>query len=462
VSQNSVLNAPCEVRGAKNKENLPGPSAKGPGPGVRVVRAGLFGYGRVNQAVAAVAEQSRASLTAAGIDLRCVAALVRDLDRPRPAPPIALTRDGWSLLAGAGGPLDPGAGGPMAPIDVAIEALGGVEPACGLVAAALDAGIPVVSANKTLVAHHGLALAALARERGVAFAYDAAVVAGVPCLGAIARRPLVAAATRIAGIINGTSHYIVTELARGASFAAALDRAVELGYAEPDSAADLSGRDAAEKLTILLHLAGCRDLVVGDLSPLGLDVLDRDDLEGARALGGTIKPIALASLEPDAAGAWVGPAFVPAAHAFARVGGVTNALQLTSAEGAAVTFSGPGAGPGVTAATLIDDVVEAVDGGVRRSAVAGQRAIRASALRQPPPGAWFLRLRGLDALRASDLAEFLAGRRLPAVQLQSIDGVWFARTVDARWDDVREAIAALRSLGGDVVALPALGEDAGV
>ena len=83
-------------------------------------------------------------------------------------------------------------------------------------------------------------------------------------------------------------------------------------------------------------------------------------------------------------------------------------------------------------------------------------------MRQPPPGEWFLRLRGLDALRAADLAEFLAGRRLAAMQLQSIGGVWFARTVEARWEDVREAIAALRSLGGDVVALPALGEDAGV
>jgi hypothetical protein len=88
--------------------------------------------------------------------------------------------------------------------------------------------------------------------------------------------------------------------------------------------------------------------------------------------------------------------------------------------------------------------------------------IRASALRQPPPGAWFLRLRGLDALRASDSAEFLAGRRLPAVQLQSI-GRRLVRAHGGRaWDDVREAIAALRSLGGDVVALPALGEDAGV
>ena len=431
-------------------------------PDLRVIRAGLLGYGRVGQAVAAAAERSRASLTAAGIDLRCVAALVRDIDRPRAAPPVELFRDGASLLARNRGPLDRGARGPMAPLDVVIEALGGVEPARGLVAAALDAGIPVVSANKTLVAHHGLALAALARERGVAFAYDAAVVAGVPCLGAIARRPLVAAATRIAGIINGTSHYIVTELARGATFAAALARAVELGYAEPDSAADLSGRDAAEKLTILLHLAGCHDVVVGDLAPLGLDVLDRDDLEGARALGGTIKPIALASLDPEAAGAWVGPAFVPAAHAFARVTGVTNALQLTSADRAAITFSGPGAGPDVTAATLIDDVVEAVDEGVRRPAVARPRAIPASALRQPPPGEWFLRLRGLDALRAADLAEYLAGRRLPAVHLVTIRGAWFVRTTPARWADVRDAIAALRALGADVVALPAIGEDTGV
>ena len=138
--------------------------------------------------------------------------------------------------------------------------MGGVHPAYEYVRQALEAGIPVVTANKSLMAEKGEELRALARRAGVPLAYEAAVLAGVPFIGALARRPFIGTPLRITGILNGTSHFLTCALERGGSFEHALAEAVDRGYAEPDSAADVSGRDAAEKLTILAHLSGCRDL----------------------------------------------------------------------------------------------------------------------------------------------------------------------------------------------------------
>ena len=353
--------------------------------GPRVVRVGLLGYGRVGQAVAATALAERDRLAAAGVLLTCHHALVRDLRKARPGPPLGLYDDGTAIV--------------NARVDVVVEVLGDLEPARTLVTRALDRGIPVVTANKTLVAHHGPQLRALARRRRTTFAFDAAVVAGVPFLGSLSRRPLVSLTERIAGIINGTSHFILTEMAHGASYQAALAEAVTRGYAEPDSSADTSGRDAAEKLTILLHLAGCTDVAVADLSCAGLAAIEPEDLLAADRLGGVLKPVALASLDRRAPGAWVGPVFVPRAHPFATLSGVDNALSITVRDGHTVRFAGPGAGPDVTAITIIDDIVEAVS--AREPAAefgrAESRAISPALLREPPSGEWFLRLSDGDA-----------------------------------------------------------------
>ena len=349
---------------------------------VRVVRVGLLGYGRIGQAVGQVIAAQSDRLADAGVDLRCTAALVRDVHKARSGPPVRLTTDATRVLRGG--------------VDVLVEVLGGIEPARTLVAAALRAGVPVVTANKTLMAHCGQELRALAERHQTSLAFDAAVLAGVPFLGSLSRRPLVSGAKQIAGVINGTSHFIAGAMERGASFDAALAEAIERGYAEPDSAADTSGRDAAEKLTILLHLAGCRDVVVSDLHCAGLDALEASDFALAHALGGTIKPVALAALDPAAPGAWIGPAFVAADHAFARIGGVANALQLTSAEGREVLFAGPGAGPEATATTVIDDIVEAVTGGFSNAPLPPARMTRrmdAACLRRPPAGSWYVRVR---------------------------------------------------------------------
>jgi homoserine dehydrogenase len=411
---------------------------------VRVVRVALLGYGRIGQAVATLAAAEHARLAHAGVELRPVRALVRDPLKPREGPPIPLVTDAARAIG--------------RDVDLVVEVLGGVEPARALVVSALKAGIPVVTANKTLMATHGPELRALALRHQTTLACDAAVLAGVPFLGSLSRRPLISAARRIEGIINGTSHFIVGAIEQGASFEVALAAATARGYAEPDSSADTSGRDAAEKLTILLHLAGCRDVQVGDLPRTGLEVLDPADFAGARRLGGTIKPVAFAALDPLSAGSWVGPAFVTADHPFARLNGVTNALELTDAYGRRVWFAGPGAGPEATAVTIIDDIVEAVAGGLSTSPVhtgVGPGRVHGSALREPASCPWFLSVRRTAPGAASE-AERLTTCDVPIDKLVAGETQVVALTAPASCGTIRAAIAALTSGGASAVALPVL------
>jgi homoserine dehydrogenase len=414
---------------------------------VRAIRVGLLGYGRIGQAVAQLTSQERERLRHAGVDIRCTRAFVRDVHKIRGGPPLPLTADAAHVI------------GPD--VDVVVEALGGVEPARTLVAAALRSGVPVVTANKTLMATHGVELRALAERHQTALAFDAAVLAGVPFLGSLSRRPLIAAASRIEGVMNGTSHFMLGEIERGMSFDGALVEAVSRGYAEPDSLADTSGRDAAEKLTILLHLAGCCEVRAADLPWTGVEVVEPSDFEGAQRLGGTLKPVALAWLDPGAIGAWVGPAFVAANHPFARLGGVTNAVQLTSRTGQQVSFAGPGAGPAPTAATIVDDIVEAVTGGFANAPVPSAPAsgrVPAAALREAPPGPWFLRVGEAATLPVSHVAEFLAARGVPALHLIGHDQRVYVLTTPASWPAIRAVVSAIEASGGRALALPVLKE----
>jgi hypothetical protein len=289
------------------------------------------------------------------------------------------------------------------------------------------------------------------------FACDAAVLAGVPFLGSLSRRPLVASARRIEGILNATSHVIVSALGEGASFEDALEGAIDRGYAEPDSSADISGRDAAEKLAILLQLTGCPDARPHELPRLGLDALEAMDVTAAARLGGTIKPVVLASLDPDAPGAWVGPAFVALEHPFARLAGVTNALRLITAAGAC-TFSGPGAGPEVTATTIVDDIVEAVTGAPAQpiEETHARVSVTRERLGQPPPAAWFLHVTGNSGIDCADLAEFLAVRRVPALRLEAHDNRLAVLTAQASWPVIHDVVVAIRASGARVLALPVL------
>ena len=448
----SAVNVVISEPAAPDRPSAPSAAAASDAGGaapdaVRTLRVGLLGYGRIGQAVAALAVQETQRLAAAGLALQCVGALVRDPSRPRPAGPRL------PLATRAAGLVDP------ADVDVVVEVLGGLEPARTLVEAALTAGRPVVTANKTLVAACGEELKALARAHGTVFACDAAVLAGVPFIGSLSRRPLVSAARRIEGVVNGTCHFIVDAVGRGTTFGDAVKEAIARGYAEPDSSTDTSGRDAAEKLTILLHLAGCRDAAVADLPCTSLGVLEPADLDGAARCGGTIKPVALASLEPDAPGAWVGPAFVAGDHPYAQLDGVANALRLTGRAGHTVTFSGPGAGPEATAVTIVDDIVEAAGGPVARPSAArtGERAVPASSLRRPPRGPWFLAL-GADerAEWPAEAIEVLSSRGVRVVTQAVARGRLFAVTAPVSWMAVQDVVWAFNARGTRTLALPAL------
>jgi homoserine dehydrogenase len=412
---------------------------RSPRPAVRRVRVGLLGCGRIGQAVVWTAQAERDRLAAAGVELTFVRALVRDLGKPRQAAvPVLDAPDRFAVDD----------------LDVVIEVLGGLEPALSIVARALVAGVAVVTANKTLVAHHGEELDRLARQHAAVLAYDAAVLAGVPFLGSLARRPLLSGAHGLAGIVNGTSHAITTALEAGAPFDAALADAVRRGYAEPDSAADISGRDAAEKLTILLRLAGVGGVRVASVPTIGIDTLTSDDFCAARALGGTIKPVALARLDDDQPGTWVGPAFVDRTHPLGRTTGVTNVLQISGAAGRHaldvpdVIFEGPGAGPSATAATIIDDVIEALDARPARRPAAARPACDVS---QPTVGPWFVRL-----TRAGEVGSPLAVLTDAGLSIVRADPATTAVLTGPTTGRAVDRLAALaRARGWAIVAFPA-------
>jgi homoserine dehydrogenase len=411
-------------------------------PGLRRIRVGLLGCGRIGQAVVATARAERDRLAAAGVDLTFVRALVRDVGKRRAvAVPVVDEAETFE----------------MDDLDVLVEVLGGLNPARALVARALAAGVPVVTANKTLVAHEGHDLERLARRHASVLAYDGAVLAGVPFLGSLARRPLLSGAHRIAGIVNGTSHAITTALEAHVPFDRALADAVERGYAEPDSSADISGRDAAEKLTILLRLAGVASARVEQLTILGIDALTPEDFAAARRFGGTVKPVALADLSGDQPGAWVGPAFLGADHPLARATGVTNVLQISGAAGRYasdvpdIIFQGPGAGPSATAATIIDDIVEAIDATPARRPPAARRV---SDISQPPVGPWFLRLTATERIRPED-GQALSTLGLPIARSARGEHWVAGLTGVASWRDSQRAVTLARARGFDALAFPA-------
>jgi len=307
-----------------------------------ICRIGLLGLGNIGSAFARLTREAAGRLSGRGLAPIVSTALVRTPDRPRAAAGFVNTITGSHDRFFS------------EPVDIIVEAIGGVEPAFTLVRRALDRGIPVVTANKSLIAAHGDELARLAQRRGTALRYEAACIAGVPFLGTFERRALVSQASGVTAILNGTSNYILTTMTRGGSFEAALDDAQRLGYAESDPSMDVSGADAAEKLTILIRVLG-RLLVEPSVIPLdSLASMEADDTAVAAAFDGAIRPLARASWQQRAIRAHVGPAFLSDAHPLARVSGVTNGVVI-EAKGGAQCYIGPGAGPDVTAATLLDD-----------------------------------------------------------------------------------------------------------
>jgi homoserine dehydrogenase len=262
---------------------------------------------------------------------------------------------------------DPVALATSADVDVFVELIGGSDgPAKAAVEAALAAGKPVVTANKALIAEHGAELAALAEAKGAPLLFEAAVMGGVPAVK-IVREALVGDDIRsIAGILNGTCNYILTEMeATGRSFADVLSEAQRLGYAESDPTMDVGGFDAAHKISILAALAfGCApNYAAAEIE--GIEGVDLLDIQLARDLGYRIKLVASADRSADGVLVRVHPSLAPLAHPLAQAGGALNALFIEGARTGRIFIQGPGAGSGPTAAAVAADIADVMAGAVR-------------------------------------------------------------------------------------------------
>ena len=299
-------------------------------------RVALLGCGTVGREVAARLVEQGDRL---GVEL--VRVLVRDRTRDRGIDPRLLTDCFDDVLDSRP--------------DLVIELIGGVEAPRVLVDRALRRGIAVVTANKSLIAHHGESLDEVARAHGAALAFEAAVCAGVPVIAAL-RQLRGDRLLSVRGVINGTCNYVLARLGAGLALDAAVREAQERGFAEPDPAADLSGRDAAEKLCVLAAAAGWQGLRPEHVACEGIAGITPEDAARARRSGRTIKLVAELDLGGDQPAARVGPVLVSREHPLAAIDGADNAVIITAALAGEVALRGPGAGPRPTASAVLGDV----------------------------------------------------------------------------------------------------------
>ena len=326
--------------------------APAPPPALRV---GMIGTGTVGSGVWRVLRRNRDLINArAGRAIEIVAVAARNTARAAAAldgaPGVRLLTDPLQLAT------DPG-------VDVVLELAGGTGAARDWVQAALAHGKHVVTANKALLATHGEALAQTAARHGRVLAYEAAVAGSVPVIKALREGLAANRITALAGVLNGTSNYILTRMqAAGLGFAAALTEAQALGYAEADPAFDVDGTDAAHKLALLAANAFGMPVRLDAVHVEGIRDLQRGDVAAAAHLGYAVKLLAVAE-QQECEGCLaiqlrVHPALVPARHPLALLDGATNGLLVHGDAAGSAFFSGAGAGSEPTASAVLADLID--------------------------------------------------------------------------------------------------------
>ncbi len=255
---------------------------------------------------------------------------------------------------------------------------------------ALRAKRPVVTANKQLLAQHGEELFDVAREAGVQLRFEAAVAGVIPIVRVIQESFGVTEIAKVFGIVNGTTNFILTEMAAsGAPYEEVLARAQELGYAEADPTADVSGADAAAKMAILARLAFHTPVTLDEVSYEGIEQVEPDDLAYAKELGLSLKLLGVAERREGGISVRVFPCFLYGGHPLAPVEGPFNAVMVEAPEITEVTMSGPGAGGVQTASAVLGDVVSILSGdapGARDARAPADRHRRHLLLLPPPRG----------------------------------------------------------------------------
>jgi homoserine dehydrogenase len=363
-----------------------------------------------------------------------------------------------------------------ADVDVVVELLGGDEPARSLIAEALGAGKPVVTANKHVLAHHGLQLEAIARAAGAALRYEAAVCGGTPVLDPIARDLAANQIRRVRGIVNGSTNFILTEMMQAKrSYEEVLAAAQAQGYVERDPSADVEGHDAANKLAVLTRLAFGAwprvDSIIASPPSLrgngkpGITGVSANDIAGAVALGLAIRLVATVSAPGTAEPAFglagsVMTSAVPVATPLGRTDGVLNRLEVDADPVGRVSFEGPGAGGAATSSAVLADLLEVVRSGLSTWAdlpPAAPQLVTLADDRDTVRRPWYVCLPGvLPEEVPGRLAEEIAGPP-PSSVPRHRSRAWVAiRTRPVPLAEVREAIESLIAPDRDVPIYPIL------
>ena len=339
------------------------------------LRVALLGCGTVGTEVVRLLQSSADDLTArvgapfeiAGIAVRRLGKR-RDLDLDE----ALFTTDAAGLVA-------------RDDVDIVIEVIGGIEPARTLLVSALKAGKGVVTANKALLAEDGATLHAAALEGGADLYYEASTAGAIPILRPLRESLAGDEVSRVMGIVNGTTNYILTRMDElGMGFSEALDEATALGYAEADPTADVEGFDAAAKAAILAGLAFHTRVTAADVHREGISDVSATDVQSAKAMGCVVKLLAIAEREGNGVSVRVHPAMIPRTHPLASVREAYNAVFVEAAAAGQLMFYGRGAGGSPTASAVLGDLVA-----VGRNTLSGARGAGESAyadLRVKPMG----------------------------------------------------------------------------
>jgi homoserine dehydrogenase len=321
------------------------------------VRLGIIGAGTVGSAlITLLRERSEAITARTGITLVVTRIAVTDLSKDRPGLDRSLLVDDPWAVVGAD------------EVDLVVELMGGIDPTRQLIAAAIANGKPVVTGNKALLAMASPELFAAADAAGVDLLFEAAVAGGIPLIRPLRESLIGEDVTRVLGIVNGTTNYILTRMTEaGASYGDALAEAQALGYAEADPTADVEGLDAAAKASIIATIAFGRTVLGRDVAAEGISSITTNDIANAAKLHHVIKLLAVAeevhadgvTTGPRALSVRVFPAMVPASHPLASVRGSFNAVFVEGRSVGELMFYGRGAGGDPTASAVLGDVVDA-------------------------------------------------------------------------------------------------------
>jgi homoserine dehydrogenase len=380
------------------------------------LRVGIAGLGTVGA-------------TVAGLLDRCAEDLARQCGRPIVLKAVSArdrTRDRGVDLSNIAWFDDPVTMAKTADIDVLVELMGGSEGAARTaVTAALSRGLHVVTANKALLAAHGVELARIAEDKGVLLNFEAAVAGGIPVIKTMRESLSGNVVSRVYGIMNGTCNYILTRMEKeGAAFADVLADAQRLGYAEADPAFDIEGNDTAHKLALLTALAFGTQVAADDIYLEGISNISQADIQAARELGYRIKLLGVAQRTPTGIEQRVHPTMVPVNSVIAQVDGVTNAVAISTDLLGELLLSGPGAGGKATASAVIGDLADIAKSrpGFQHGPVFGRPALKLEPVKKAPmqahAGGYFIRLTVED--KAGVFASIATAMAKEGISLESI------------------------------------------